>query len=225
MEWHERREAFTRSTAANSMVGMILGIGDRHSQNILIDEKTAEVVHIDFGVTFEQGKALRTPETVPFRLTPDVVDGFGVSGVNGVFTNACIETLGVLRENADAILTICEVFVHDPLHKWTVNPLKQRRIENRVEQLDGGEPGNDDDLAEKKKKGSGVTSDGDSTTTLNKIQNLEAGRVLSRLRQKLQGHVDDGEPLSVPAQVKRVIQEATDENNLADLYYGWAAWL
>ncbi|KAH9255427.1 hypothetical protein BASA81_006546 [Batrachochytrium salamandrivorans] len=41
-EWHQRRDAYTRSTAANSMVGMILGIGDRHAQNILIDERTAE---------------------------------------------------------------------------------------------------------------------------------------------------------------------------------------
>lgn len=31
------------------MVGYILGIGDRHVQNMLIDEKTAEIIHIDFG--------------------------------------------------------------------------------------------------------------------------------------------------------------------------------
>jgi len=212
MEWHDRREAYTRSTAANSMVGLILGIGDRHSQNILIDEKTAEVVHIDFGVTFEQGRALRTPETVPFRLTPDVIDGFGISGVQGVFTRACVETLSVLRENADAILTICEVFVHDPLHRWTVNPLKQRQIENRDQ---FGKEAASDEEHEQRNQGSHHME-----------QNLEAGRVLNRVRQKLQGHVmDDGEPLSVLAQVKRVIQEATDENNLADLYYGWGAWL
>lgn len=45
------------------------GIGDRHAQNILVDTVTAELVHIDFGIVFEQGKTLTTPETVPFRLT------------------------------------------------------------------------------------------------------------------------------------------------------------
>lgn len=31
------------------MVGYILGLGDRHVSNILIDMSTAEMVHIDFG--------------------------------------------------------------------------------------------------------------------------------------------------------------------------------
>lgn len=54
--WFERRLAYIKSIATNSMVGYILGLGDRHLQNILIDEKTAEVIHIDFGIAFEQGK-------------------------------------------------------------------------------------------------------------------------------------------------------------------------
>ena len=31
------------------LVGYILGLGDRHCQNILIDYKTADIVHIDLG--------------------------------------------------------------------------------------------------------------------------------------------------------------------------------
>lgn len=37
------------------------------------------------GVAFEQGRTLNTPETVPFRLTRDVVDGMGICGVEGTF--------------------------------------------------------------------------------------------------------------------------------------------
>jgi hypothetical protein len=47
-----------------SQVGYIIGLGDRHSMNILLDEATAEVVHIDLGVAFEQGLMLKTPERV-----------------------------------------------------------------------------------------------------------------------------------------------------------------
>ena len=45
-------------------MGYIVGLGDRHSMNILIDQATAEVVHIDLGVAFEQGLMLKTPERV-----------------------------------------------------------------------------------------------------------------------------------------------------------------
>lgn len=48
-EWFERRLAYTKSVATTSMIGYVLGIGDRHVCNILIDEKTAELIHIDFG--------------------------------------------------------------------------------------------------------------------------------------------------------------------------------
>ena len=47
---------YTRSCAVNSVVGHLLGIGDRHTHNILIHQNTGEVVHIDFGIVFEQGK-------------------------------------------------------------------------------------------------------------------------------------------------------------------------
>ena len=67
--------AYIRSCAVNSMVGHILGIGDRHTSNILLSERTGEIVHIDFGIVFEQGKTLPEKETVPFRLTRDTVDG------------------------------------------------------------------------------------------------------------------------------------------------------
>lgn len=43
------------------------------------------VLFFHLGVAFEQGKILPTPETVPFRLTRDIVDGMGITGVEGVF--------------------------------------------------------------------------------------------------------------------------------------------
>lgn len=77
--------------------------------NILIDQATAEVVHIDLGVAFEQGLMLKTPERVPFRLTRDIIDGMGVTGVEGVFRRCCEENLSVMRTNKEALLTIIEV--------------------------------------------------------------------------------------------------------------------
>jgi ataxia telangiectasia mutated family protein len=54
--WHIAKMKYTRSVAVNSIVGHILGIGDRHGSNILLHQQTGEIVHIDFGVVFERGK-------------------------------------------------------------------------------------------------------------------------------------------------------------------------
>ena len=61
---------------------------------------------------------MKVPELVPFRLTQDMVDGLGTSGVNGVFRRCAEETLRVLRDGSEVILTVLEVFKYDPLHSW-----------------------------------------------------------------------------------------------------------
>ncbi|KAM0937511.1 putative non-specific serine/threonine protein kinase [Dioscorea sansibarensis] len=53
-DWSRRRLAYTRSVAGSSMMSYIVGLGDRRSMNVLIDQATAEVVHIDLGVAFVQ---------------------------------------------------------------------------------------------------------------------------------------------------------------------------
>ena len=53
--------------------------------------------------------ALPTPETVPFRLTRDLVDGMGIAGVEGVFRRCCEETMRVMRASHEELRTIVEV--------------------------------------------------------------------------------------------------------------------
>ena len=116
--WHAARASYVKSTAVASMAGYVIGLGDRHSHNILLDATTAAVVHIDLGVAFEQGAVLPTPEVVPFRLTRDIVDGMGASGVDGAMRRSAETALRVLREGRDPVATVVEVLVHDPLYRW-----------------------------------------------------------------------------------------------------------
>lgn len=100
------------------MVGYIVGLGDRHGENILFDVTNGDCVHVDFDCLFEKGLTLEKPERVPFRLTCNVVDGFGVTGYEGVFRGSCEVTLAVLRENSETLMSVLETFVHDPLVEW-----------------------------------------------------------------------------------------------------------
>lgn len=68
--WLERRATYSRSLAVNSMVGHILGLGDRHPSNLMLERSTGKVVHIDFGDCFEVAMHReKFPERIPFRLT------------------------------------------------------------------------------------------------------------------------------------------------------------
>jgi phosphatidylinositol kinase/protein kinase (PI-3 family) len=83
--WYEARVNFVKSCAIWSMIGYVIGLGDRHGDNILIHTHTGEVTHVDFDCIFEKGAKLKVPEIVPFRLTANIMDAFGIFKEKGVF--------------------------------------------------------------------------------------------------------------------------------------------
>ncbi|KAJ5408803.1 hypothetical protein N7509_002686 [Penicillium cosmopolitanum] len=180
-DWFSKRISYTRSTAAISILGHVLGLGDRHGHNILLDEKTGEVIHIDLGVAFEQGRILPT---------------------EGIFRRCCEFTLEALRQESYSIMTILDVLRYDPLYSWTVSPLRMKKMQDNQE--GGDEP----------PVLTGTTDKGSSP----KNEPSEADRALTVVAKKL------SKTLSVTATVNELIQQSTDEKNLAVLYCGWAAY-
>lgn len=80
--WFERRTNYTRSLAVMSMVGYILGLGDRHPSNIMLDRVTGKFLHIDFGDCFEVAVTRdKFPEKIPFRLTRMLINAMEVCKV------------------------------------------------------------------------------------------------------------------------------------------------
>ncbi|KAF2156952.1 hypothetical protein K461DRAFT_289316 [Myriangium duriaei CBS 260.36] len=194
-DWFSKRLAYARSTAAISILGHVLGLGDRHCSNILLDEHTGEVVHIDLGVAFETGRVLPVPEVVPFRLTRDIVDGLGATGVEGVFRRCSEAVLTALREDKPAIMTLLNVLRYDPLYSWSVSPLRVKRMQTEAA---GAEAAGD----------AVARDDGPA----------EAERALATVERKL------SPILSVQAEINSLIQIATDDKNLAVLFAGWSAY-
>lgn len=201
-QWFERRLAYTISVAVSSMVGYILGIGDRHVQNILIDYETAEVIHIDFGIAFEQGKVLPHPELVPFRLSRDVIAPMGVCGVNGVFRKTCEKTMKILRQNHKTLTTILEVLLYDPMYVWTLSTAQAQQYQF------GNDMPNDD------------------SNEARESPDSMASRALLRIQAKLKGQADDSSGYSsVEGQVECLINKATNTGYLSRLFRGWQAYL
>ena len=211
--WYSARTLYTRSCAVNSIVGHILGIGDRHCQNVLIHKNTGEMVQIDFGIVFDQGKALKTPETVPFRLARNVVDGMGPSGTNGVFSKAAEATTAVLRKNADTLLTILSAVVADPLYAWNLTPAVARRRQQ--------EPGGEEELVARSDLAALPSNNPDEN------RNDTADRAIAKIHEKLQGYEDgtSGELSTVAGQVQLLVNEARKPDNLCVLFHGWHPWV
>ena len=122
--WIIRREAYTKSLAVMSVVGYVLGLGDRHPSNLMLERESCKILHIDFGDCFEVAMHRdKFPEKIPFRLTRMLVLAMEVSGVEGLFRLTCERVMKVMRENCDSLVAILEAFVHDPLLSWRLlNP-------------------------------------------------------------------------------------------------------
>lgn len=208
IEWFKARLKYTRSAATTSIVGYSVGLGDRHTSNILIDNSTGELVHIDLGVAFGAGTILPVPERVPFRLTKNMVDGMGTSGTDGVFQRCSEETLRVLRKGKDVIMTILEVFRHDPLHSWAMSEYRAAKVQGQSNT--GQEEASNDDLQ---------NLIGNQHLGVNIALNVgsaeeQADRALGDVNSRLDPS------LSVSATVSGLIAEARDVENLGSMYHG-----
>jgi len=107
--WLERRTNYTRSLGVMSMVGYILGLGDRHPSNLMLDRITGKIIHIDFGDCFEVAMHReKYPERVPFRLTRMLTYAMEVSNIEGSFRITCENVMRVLRDNKESLMAVLE---------------------------------------------------------------------------------------------------------------------
>ncbi|RDA91201.1 hypothetical protein CP533_4836 [Ophiocordyceps camponoti-saundersi (nom. inval.)] len=127
--WFTARLRYTRSCAVMSMVGTILGLGDRHGENVTLEEGNGGVFHVDFNCLFDKGLTFQKPERVPFRLTHNMVAAMGVYGYEGPFRKSSELTLSMLRQQEETLMAILEAFIYDP----TLDLQKEKRNSKRVD--------------------------------------------------------------------------------------------
>jgi len=223
--WLDRRTNYTRSLAVMSMVGYILGLGDRHPSNLMLDRLTGRILHIDFGDCFEVAMHRdKYPERIPFRLTRMLINAMEVSGIEGNYRMTCEAVMGLLRHNKDSLMAVLEAFVYDPLINWRLltpdlpdgNRVKQGKMDTDLY---------DSDSLERVMKHRQVRSVDEQEATeigMPEVLNERAIEVITRVSKKLTGRdFSKDETLTVPNQVQRLIDQATSHENLCQCYMGW----
>lgn len=213
--WYDARTRFTHSSAVWSAVGHVIGLGDRHSENILIDTSSGACVHVDFDCIFDKGLTLPKPEVIPFRLTSNMLDAFGPVGADGIFASSLKMAMTTLRGNRDTLLSVLEPFLKDPIIDW-----KKQRSQQKQE-----------------KAGASVKESQDAKQSMQIIEERLRGvynlrnpnhKKITRTDRVSNNEDDDMMyllPLSVEGQVNRMISEATSSENLLQCYIGWMPWI
>ncbi|CAD6506377.1 BgTH12-07303 [Blumeria graminis f. sp. triticale] len=250
--WLERRTNYTRSLGVMSMVGYILGLGDRHPSNLMLDKVTGKIIHIDFGDCFEIAMHReKYPERVPFRLTRMLTYAMEVSNIEGSFRITCENVMRVLRDNKESLMAVLEAFIHDPLLNWRltggdVSPTgpnfrsdsreslivdQVRRASLLATELPPNiadhvtQPSGPPSSRVRARTNSSAQGNGLADTDVQETQNARAMQVLHRVKEKLSGtDFKAEEELNYINQVDKLLNEATKLENLCQHYIGWCSF-
>jgi hypothetical protein len=211
--WLRARQSFGRSLAVMSMVGYVVGLGDRHSENILLDERTGEVLHVDLNCIFQQGETFSVPERVPFRFTPNVRDGCGLGKGEGTFRRAAELSLAMLRSNRVTLLSVLEAMAHDPLLDWI--PRNKQFSTRIIKPIKDPKPPSDGNFGRREMQ-----------AVEDKLLGLPPkSKILAKKRVGSGNDAGSSLPMSASGQVDMLISEAKSVQNLSAMYVGWASWL
>lgn len=240
--WFDRRTNYTRSLAVMSMVGYILGLGDRHPSNLMLDRLSGKILHIDFGDCFEVAMTReKFPEKIPFRLTRMLINAMEVTGIEGTYRRTCESVMLVLRRNKDSLMAVLEAFVYDPLLNWRLLDTAAEK-NHRSKTVDGNDTNTAGSLAnsvdeaidllsigtQNKMKLQPQAADGNIDSNSGavhnptEVTNMKARIIVDRVKQKLTGNdFNTTDEITVQRQVDLLIEQATNNENLCQCYIGW----
>lgn len=135
-EWIKRTTRFAQTSAVMSIIGYILGLGDRHPSNLMMHKTSGDVIHIDFSDCFEISRTREQfPEGVPFRLTRMMVRAFGPSKIEGNFRIAAEEMMKIVRSHRESMMTVLDIFLQVPIETEEESELSRLDIHKALDRI------------------------------------------------------------------------------------------
>ncbi|XP_067947368.1 DNA-dependent protein kinase catalytic subunit-like [Watersipora subatra] len=227
------REHCITSHAVLCVCHYLLGIGDRHLSNFMMDTTSGGIVGIDFGHAFGSATSLLPiPELVPFRLTKLFTDLMSPYGTHGLFGSTMVNVLRLLRDNRRQLLNLLDVFIKEPSLDWMHNAKKQTTKASFEDTLDGIErvgPSQEEDVdwypkekvkfAKLKLLGAHPRCITAEEVKLNPAIKKHQKMAVSHVMPDSSVNMDTR--LLVEAQVRALIDQASDPNLLGRIWFGF----
>lgn len=135
-------ENFIRSSAGYCVITYILGIGDRHLDNLMVT-KEGRLFHIDFG--FILGKDPK-PFPPPMRICKEMVEGMGGNTSKGYesFKSKCCQAFKILRRHGKLIINLLYLMTDSGIKDLSGDPqFSIMKVEQKFQEM------MDDEQAEK----------------------------------------------------------------------------
>lgn len=228
------RSHFISSHALLCVSQWILGIGDRHLSNFMINMETGGMIGIDFGHAFGSAtQFLPVPELMPFRLTNQFVYLMQPLKESGLIQSIMTHSLRAYRAEPDLLLNTMDVFVKEPSLDWKNFELKQlKKGGTWTKEVDTKEinwyPLQKVNFARRKLEGANpaaITSEElrlgfEKDPAFQGLQSVALGTKEHNIRAEL-----PAAGLSVEKQVDCLIDQATDPNVLGHVWAGWEPWV
>ncbi|CAL8293471.1 unnamed protein product [Lota lota] len=228
------RSHFISSHALLCVSHWILGIGDRHLSNFMVNTETGGMVGIDFGHAFGSAtQFLVVPEFMPFRLTRQFVSLMEPLKESGLIQSVMVHSLRAFRSQPDLLLNTMDVFVKEPSLDWKNLELKQLKKGGTwtltVNTKDiNWYPLQKVDFARRKLEGANpaiITSEElrlgfEKDPAYAGMQRVVLGTEEHNVRARL-----PAQGLTVEQQVACLLDQATDPNLLGRVWGGWESWV
>uniref|UniRef100_A0A3B5QIU8 DNA-dependent protein kinase catalytic subunit n=1 Tax=Xiphophorus maculatus TaxID=8083 RepID=A0A3B5QIU8_XIPMA len=228
------RSHFITSHALLCVSHWVLGIGDRHRSNFMINMETGGMIGIDFGHAFGSAtQFLAVPELMPFRLTQQFVNLIQPLKESGLIQSTMVHSLRAFRAEPDLLLNTMDVFVKEPSLDWKNFEVKQlKKGGTWTQSVNTKEinwfPLQKVNFARRKLEGANpatITSEElklgfEKDFAFQGMQAVALGSEEHNVRAKL-----PAAGLSVEQQVDCLLDQAMDPNVLGRVYAGWEPWI
>ncbi|KAM4719019.1 DNA-dependent protein kinase catalytic subunit isoform 2-T2 [Anableps anableps] len=228
------RSHFISSHALLCVSHWVLGIGDRHLSNFMINMETGGMIGIDFGHAFGSAtQFLLVPELMPFRLTLQFVNLIQPLKESSLIQSTMVHSLRAYRAEPDLLLNTMDVFVKEPSLDWKNFEMKQLKKEGTWTQSVNTKeinwfPLQKVNFARRKLEGANpatITSEElrlgfEKDAAFQGMQAVVLGCEEHNIRAKL-----PAASLSVEQQVDCLLDQATDQNVLGRVWAGWEPWI
>jgi hypothetical protein len=113
------KERFAKSLAISSCFSYVLGLGDRHANNIMVSNN-GNIIHIDYGYILENPIHSNIVNNPIIRISGEMIDFLGGwnSEYYDLFKKYTIQVFDILRLYSNIIINYYNILGHEKIMEW-----------------------------------------------------------------------------------------------------------